>query len=205
MITEIQSNKKKQLLEVVSEQAGYFTAKQALKRGYSYRLQHYHKSQGQWQEVDRGVFRLADYPNSPHEDLIRWSLWSRNRQDISQAVVSHESALSVHDLSDVMPTRIHLTVPPTFRKMSPGGCILHRSILKLEEIEKHGGLFVTNPLRTILDVAEGNLSLDHLEKAVRDAIGRGFVMPDHIKNASMSRNAKEKMRIVLENVRKFPF
>jgi len=47
----------------------------------------------------RGLSRLPDYPPGEREDLIRWSLWSHNRQGFSQAVVSHETALAVHELS----------------------------------------------------------------------------------------------------------
>jgi hypothetical protein len=56
-----------------------------------------------------------------HDDLIRLSLWSRDRSDRPQAVASHITALELHHLSDVLPTRIHLTVPRSFRKAAPIG------------------------------------------------------------------------------------
>ena len=83
--------RKNKLFEIASQQAGYFTAKQAVQCGYSYRLQSYHKNQGTWLEVERGIFRLANYPDSPNEDLVRWSLWSFNRDGFSQAVGLRES------------------------------------------------------------------------------------------------------------------
>ncbi len=205
MKTSNYKDKEKLLVEVASDQAGYFTAKQAIKVGYSYRLQHYHKSKGNWVEVDRGVFRLANYPNSDREDFVRWSLWSRNRNDIPQAVISHETALSFYDLGDVMPAKIHLTVPPSFKKKAPGGCVLHVKNLRDDEIEKSQGFFVTKALRTIIDVAEGHLELSHLEKAVRDAVTRGFIMLTNIQNSIMSEETKEKFRIIIDNIKKYPF
>lgn len=197
------SENNRKLFEIASQQGGYFTAKQAVEAGYSYRLHYYHRHQGNWRDVDRGVFRLVDFPNSPYEDLIRWSLWSKNREDIPQAVASHETALSIHELSDVMPGKIHMTVPPKFRKQA-AGCVIHKAILKPEEIEKREGFFVTTPFRTIIDVAEGNISLEQVEKAIRDAFNRGLVRLEDFTKAEMSNEAKQKIRIALENIKKNP-
>jgi predicted transcriptional regulator of viral defense system len=123
-------DRRQKLYTVAESQGGYFSAKQALSCGYSHRLQHYHKGKGHWVEIERGCFRLMNYPSSPNEDFIRWSFWSRNRGDIAQAAVSHESALAFHELGDVVPSKIHLTVPPTFRKKAAGGCVLHRKACK---------------------------------------------------------------------------
>lgn len=197
------SENNRKLFEIASRQGGYFTAKQAVEVGYSYRLHYYHRHKGNWRDVDRGVFRLVDFPDSPHEDLIRWSLWSRNRQDIPQAVASHETALSIHELSDVMPGKIHMTVPPKFRKPS-SGCVIHKAILKPEEIEKREGFFVTTPVRTIMDVAEGTLGLEQVEKAIRDAFNKGLIRLEDFSKINMSKEAKQKIRAALENIKKNP-
>jgi predicted transcriptional regulator of viral defense system len=108
------------LYEVASGQGGYFTSAQALAVGYSYRQQHYHARRGNWRKIERGIYRLRDYPPTEREDLIRLTLWSHNQQGEAQAVVSHATALSVHEMSDVMPANIHLTVPKRgFRKIPP--------------------------------------------------------------------------------------
>jgi len=97
------------LYQTAAAQGGYFTAAQALQVGYAYSQQHYHVSRGNWLKIGHGLFRLYDYPASDREDLIRLSLWSRNREGIPQAIVSHETALAVHEMSDVMSAQIHLT------------------------------------------------------------------------------------------------
>lgn len=204
MSKAIRKDREKAILTVAEDQAGYFTAKQALIAGYSYRLQHYHKTAANWGEISRGLFRLTFYPNFPNEDLIRWSLWSRNREDLPQAVISHETALSVHELGDLMPEKIHLTVPPLFRKKTPPGCILHRSVIPPEQVEQRGGYSVTKPLKTIVDVAEAAISTDRLEQAVRDALHKGMLRIQEIVRYPMSSQAKDRLRIVVENIRKHP-
>jgi len=204
MWTNPTNDREKQLTVVAANTGGYFTAKQALQTGYSYRLQHYHKEQGHWDEIDRGVFRLAQYPNSPHEDLIRWSLWSRDRDDKPQAVVSHETALTVHESGDTMPGKIHLTVPPGFRKDPPGGCVVHYASLGPEVLENRGGFYVTNSIQTIIDVAEGNMSLDYLESAIRDMYTKGLIRFTDFQNVQMSSQAKEKISTVLKNIQATP-
>jgi predicted transcriptional regulator of viral defense system len=163
------------LYQIAASQGGYFTAAQAREAGYTYRQQHYHSSRGNWLRVDRGLFRLRDYPPGEREDLIRWSLWSRDQKGVPQAVVSHDTALTVHDLSDVMPERVHLTVPRGFRKRVPAGCVLHFASLAEEEIEPRPGYSVTTPLRTLIDVAGSALSQEHLDAAVKEALERGLV------------------------------
>jgi predicted transcriptional regulator of viral defense system len=163
------------LYQIAASQGGYFTAAQARAAGYTYRQQHYHWNRGNWMRIDRGLFRLRDFPPGEREDLIRWSLWSRDQKGIPQAVVSHDTALTVHDLSDVMPERVHLTVPRGFRKRVPVGCILHFASLAEEDIETRLGYSVTTPLRTLIDVAGSALSQEHLNTAVKEALERGLV------------------------------
>lgn len=62
-------------------------------------------------------------------------------------------ALSVHELSDIMPARVRLTVPPGFRKKTPPGCILHTANLTPGEVEARAGYQVTTLLHTLLGVA----------------------------------------------------
>ena len=160
---------RRRLLTLVARQSGYFSAAQALEAGYSYPAQRYHANRGNWLRVDRGIYRLPEWPTGPREDLVRWSLWSRGR-----ALVSHETALSVHELGDVDPAHIHLTVPRNFRQKDPN-VVLHRADeMPRRDIEEHEGFRVTTPLRSLLDVAAGELDLDQLAQAIEEALARGM-------------------------------
>jgi predicted transcriptional regulator of viral defense system len=163
------------LRAVAAEQGGYFTAKQALAAGYHYPHLDYHASVGNIERVSHGLYRFADMPRGESDDFVRLTLWSRDRADAPQAVVSHESALSVHDLGELIPNRIHLTVPPKFRKVAPPGVVLHAARLSPDDVEERTGFRVTSPLRTLLDAAAAGVSQEQLDKAVADALSRGLV------------------------------
>ena len=163
------------LARLAQGQGGYFTAKQARSVGYEYPLLVYHVSTGGFERVDHGLYRLSNLPRSEHDDFTRLSLWSRNRDDEPQAVVSHDSALFLHELSELLPSEIHLTVPRGFRKRPPAGCVLHTAQLQDEDLEEREGFRVTTPLRTLLDAAAGGVSREQLDKAVADAVSRGLV------------------------------
>ena len=155
------------LTRVAAAQAGYFTAADALAAGYSYSAQRYHVHRGNWEQVDRALFRLPEWPVGSEEHYVRWFLWSRRR-----AVVSHETALAVYDMSDVNPVWIHLTVPPGFRMKSPG-VVIHVDDLPDDEVRDRGGYRITTPLRTVVDVAAAHLSLDEVAKAIADGERQG--------------------------------
>lgn len=158
------------LFELVSGQSGYFTAKQALEAGYSSRLQHYHTHRGHWLRIDRGIYRLREFPGSRFEDLVRWTLWSGGK-----AVISHDTAADVHELGDIMAGRIHLTVPPEFRKAVPAGVVLHKAWLGVQDLEQGSGFRLTTPLRTLVDLFLAHMETDRLATAIRSALDRGRV------------------------------
>ncbi len=171
------------LFEQADQQGGYFTARQAEQAGYSRRLHSYHAGTGEWLRVHHGVYRLRDYPWAEDEQYVQLSLWSRDGHDIPQAVISHETALRLHDLSDVDSCRIHLTVPPTFRKTAPQGVTLHKQVVPPKDRQLRAGYAVTTPERTLIDVTDSPLSPEHLNSAVREAIARGLVRTHRLVDA----------------------
>src|SRR3990172_11685374 len=109
------------LFAIASAQAGYFTAAQARESGYSSQLLAHHARTGRFLRIARGLYRLRDYPSAPREEIV--AAWLRAGTD---AVVSHESALDLFGLSDVIPNAIHLTVPRARRKLArTAGVVVH--------------------------------------------------------------------------------
>ena len=155
---------------------GYLTAQQAGSIGYDRRHLAYHVAAGNLERVGWGLYRLPGLPCSEYDDLIRWTLWSRDRQGHPQAVVGHESALAVHGLGDVLPSDVHLIVPRTFRKRAPTGCRLHRGEVVGGDVEEREGFGVTNPTRTLLDLASRpGFSTHALRLAAKEAMEQGKV------------------------------
>ena len=148
---------------MASEQGGYFTAAQARTTGYSYQAQAHHVAAGNWLRIDRGLFRLPEWIPEVHDDLIRWTLWSRGR-----AVVSHESALAVHGVGELETARVQLTVPPSF-SMRDAAVGLHFAELPEEDVELRTGFRVTTILRSLIDVAAFSADDDQLGRAIAQA------------------------------------
>ena len=166
------------LFELASGQQGFFTTKQALAAGYAARVHSYHAGTGTWIRECRGIYRLARFPESPEAQYVLWSLWSRNRFEVPQGVFSYQTALSLHELSDINPAKLHLTVPVSFRRNAapPVVLALHHDDVPARDIERRQGFCLTRPLRTIVDlVLEEAESSDHLRQALQQALARGLV------------------------------
>src|SRR5512138_2141872 len=161
------------LFEVASEQEGLFTTAQAAGAGYSPQLLQKHLHGGRIRRVRRGVYRLVHFPPGEHEDLVAVWLWSE-----SAGVFSHETALALHGLSDILPSRVHLTVPAAWsrrRLRVPRGVVLHHADVPKSDRAWVGSLPVTAPLRTLADSAAGGVAPDLVQQARDQAVSRGLV------------------------------
>jgi predicted transcriptional regulator of viral defense system len=160
------------LYTIAAAQEGYFTTKQAATAGYSVPLLCHHVSSGLVAHVRRGIYRLVHFPAGEEEDLVVAWLWSEGK-----GVVSHDTALALHNLSDLLPSHIHLTLPAIWRRRRfrvPPGLRLHCQDVPPFEITWHGAVPVTAPLRTIRDCFLEHLPPDLLAQGVRDGLARGL-------------------------------
>ena len=172
------NERQKELYQIAEAQGGYFTTKQAASLGYASNKRVYHVQVGNWLREHRGIYRLALFPEPDRPDLILWWLWSRDRSDRPAGVYSHQTALSLHELTDVNPSRLDMTVPSSFRRgvPVPGILRLHYKHIADEEREVLFSVPVTNALRTILDVwEEGSLPKAALRQAFQEAMSHGKI------------------------------
>lgn len=191
--------KKDLLFEIADRQQGYFTTKQAVECGYSRTNFHRYLASGEWIKELRGIYRLAHYPITSHPDLVVWSLWSRNIKGERQGVWSHETALDIYELSDVMPAKMHMTVPKRFRKWTniPKNLVLHFDDIPEAEIIAQQGYLVTTPLRTIFNICEdGKLSEDLIVQAIQDALKKGLISRKKLNAMAASKPDSNLMRIL---------
>ena len=177
--------RQKELYQLAESQSGYFTTKQASALGYASNKRIYHVRARNWVREHRGIYRLARFPEPDRPDLILWMLWSRDRSDQPTGVFSHQTALSLHDLTDANPARLDLTVPAGFRRGTPIPKVLrlHRGDVPPEDGEIIFGVPVTNAMRTILDVwTEGSLPRPDLREAFRESTKRGAITKTQVAN-----------------------
>ena len=194
------ANKEKKLIELAISQGGYFTANQALKLGYSYRAQNYYVETKQWLKEDRALYRFSFLPTLKEDELIKACFWSRDKKDIPQAVISHESALLVHQVGEIIPDKISFTVSKLFRKKPPKKYLIYKADLVNKEIEKRDSFKVTNVVKTIIDVTE-SIDPEQLKKIVEDAYKKGLLSQDKIELSTTSSEIKRKLLSIFAEVR----
>lgn len=165
------------LYEVAEAQQGCFTREQAREAGFSDQLLQSHLKSGTIERLHRGIYRLTRFPASgrDQEDLVVVWLWS-----LSAGVLSHETALRLHGLSDALPSRIHLTLPCEWedrRLKPPPGVSLYFGNFGPADCAFVGSVPVTIPARSINDVAGAHGDDGVIDAAIRQAIQRGLATP----------------------------
>ncbi|EKD27390.1 MAG: hypothetical protein ACD_79C00738G0002 [uncultured bacterium] len=173
---------KRKLFDIADAQMGYFTTSQAEEAGFKQSNFNVHIKNKNWKKEYHGIYRLSDYPITDYEDYMVWYLWSRNRAGIPQGVFSNQTALSLYNLSEVNPSKIHLTVPENFRRSGeiPNILILYKQNIKEGDKKQFCGFQITTPLKTILDVIEqGALSNEFIHQAIVQADKRGLILKKH--------------------------
>lgn len=160
------------LFGVAQSQAGYLTTKQAARAGYSPQLLAHFKDK-KLERVRRGIYRVIHFPPSDHEDLVVLWLWSEQT-----GVFSHETALALHDLSDVLPSKTHLTLPSMWRRRRfrvPAGLQLHFADIADQDCVSFEAVPATAPLRTLMDCINADLAPNLIGQAIHQARHRGLI------------------------------
>jgi len=161
------------LFEIASEQEGHFSAQQALEAGYSPQLVRKHVVAGRFTRIQRGIYRLVHFPAGDHEELVVVWLWTERA-----GVFSHQTALGLHGLSDVLPAKIHVSVPASWKarrlRVRAGVTVHHADVAKSERAW-FGAIPATSVVRTLADCARDAISPELLRQASNEALARGLV------------------------------
>jgi len=158
-----------QLYNIAENQGGYFSASQAVECGFSWDRLSKNVKSGRFTRVAHGVYRFTQFPYSPYEDLFIAYLRAGPK-----SVISHESALSVYELSDVLPHEIHIIVPRS-SSVRRKGIRQHTNKLKKGEVTSREGLPITTVARTLADVSSSGLAEELIIQAIDEALSRGLV------------------------------
>lgn len=161
------------LYETAAAQEGLFTTKQAADARYSPQLLVHYVHTGKTVRVRRGIYQLVHFPAGEHEELVAAWLWSEQA-----GVVSHQSALALHGLSDALPAHVHLTLPTAWgrrRFRVPADVVLHHADVPPHDRTWFGAVPTTNPRRSLSDCAREGLSPELLRQAAHQALRRGLV------------------------------
>jgi len=172
------------LFETAAAQEGLFTTGQASEAGYSSQLLVHYLQTGRALRVRRGIYRLVHFPAGEHEGLVAAWLWSE-----LTGVVSHQTALALHGLSDALPARIHLTLPAEWRRRRfrvPADVVLHHADVPPGDRAWFGAVPMTNPRRSLNDCAREGLSPELLRQAAEQALRRGLVTKKELRDVEVA-------------------
>jgi predicted transcriptional regulator of viral defense system len=173
--------------ELATAHGGYFTTAEASQAGIGYRKLSYHVASGALKRVIHGVYRLIDYPASPHGDMIAVALWAG-----PGSVISHESALVVYGLASAMPAAIHLTAPASFQGRREGVRIHHEE-LGHDERRLWDDVPVTTVERTLIDITRSS-DRSLVRDAVTESLERGLTTRKRLAHAISGREDRARIR-----------
>lgn len=159
--------KQSDLYELAQDQQGYFTTQQAKSVGYTALSLHHYAQKGVFEAIQYGIYRFIQFPPSEDEDLMIAWLWSKK-----EGVFSHDTALSKHDISDVFPSQIHISLPTNHskRRIVPEGILVYFADIPKKDIQWYGDVPITKPRRTILDMSKVNTDCNIIEQAITNGI-----------------------------------
>ncbi len=157
------------LYKIAESQSGYFTTAQAESAGYSLQALFSLKKHNKFNHIAHSIYRINHYPFFENEDIMVAVLKSG-----PQAVVSHNTALAVYQLSDIMPAAIHLTIPKNRFRGHPE-IRYHISKITPQEITSFNGLPITTVERTITDGIRSGIEPTLIRQAIDQAIRRGMI------------------------------
>lgn len=166
-----------ELLPLAEQNDGLVTATQARALGIADSVLARLTQRGKLERVARGVYRIPYFPADRLSQYREAVLWARASQGPQQVALSHETALGVYGISDVNPSRVHLTVPKNarLRRRRPKWIVLHRGDLPASEVIMQEGLPVTTVAKSVLDVVNATGRLGLARQAVKDARKEGYI------------------------------
>lgn len=100
-------------------------------------------------------------------------------------MLSHETSLFLHDLSDALPAKAHMTVPTAMRTRRlrvPDGLVLHHGDLTESDQTWIEVVPVTSARQAIAECIVAHVSPELIEQAVRQARQRGLISGEDSKS-----------------------
>jgi predicted transcriptional regulator of viral defense system len=177
----VPGNVYRRLFELATEQYGYVTADDARELDINPKRLAVLASRGDLEHIAHGLYRFPVIPTTLRDQWMEATLWARRR-----GILSHETALELWELSDVSPSKVHVTVPRALklRRAAPPAYFVHVRDLGAEDTTRHEGIPVVTPRRAILDAIETHVSPHLVEQAIWTARERGLLSREELQKLS---------------------
>lgn len=158
-----------ELAELANDNHGFITPEDARTAGIDPTNLVRMAERGAIERRGNALYRFPLTPSGPLDPYMEATLWPRG----ARAVISHESALELYELSDVHPRRIHLTVPRAYRirRQAPAAYRIHHEDLRPRNIGRLEGIPIVSPEHAIRQAHRAKLgpaliaqAIDHGER-----------------------------------------
>jgi predicted transcriptional regulator of viral defense system len=140
-------------IDFAADQNGFITFDDMRRLGEDPALLRHWVLRKKIRRVGHGIYRFRHIPENPLDKFMLATLWPSGR-----GVLSHDTALELHELCDINPDKIHLAVPPGYRPRRQGGehYVIHHETLGESDVTWHEGIRIVTPeiaIRQALDTA----------------------------------------------------
>src|SRR4029077_10528564 len=159
---------------LAEQQHGVVARRQLLELGLSSQAIQHRLSKGRLHRVERGVYSVG------RPELNRRGRWMAAVLACgSRAVLSHRSAAALWGIGTELPNWIEISVPVTSVRKRDRVRVHRRPNLRSSDVTVRDGIPVTNPVRTLIDIAR-RLDPPRLERAINEADRLDLVDPERL-------------------------
>ena len=169
------------LRNLAAEHEGLFTAREAEQAGVARVLVVQLAHRGRLERVGQGLYRFTGWPTTSLQQFHEAVLWPRAHRELKYALVSHDSALELYNLTQLNPGVIHVTLPPKTRisRERPTWLRLHFADVAENDRAWEQGIPIVSVPRAIEDVAPAH-GVDVVHRAVSEARERRLLREDEL-------------------------
>ena len=166
---------------VASEHEGLFTAREAEEAGVARVLVVQLAHRGRLERVAQGLYRFPNWPTTALQQFHEAVLWPHAHRELEYALLSHDSALELYNLTQLNPGAIHVTLPPKTRisRKQPAWLRLHFADVTENDRAWEQGVPVVSIPRALEDIGPIH-GTDVVHRAVSEARERRLLREDEL-------------------------
>lgn len=182
----MESDREFQWLSLLQAQSGVISRQQARDAGWTDEAIERRIRSGSWQRLERGTY--ATFSGVPSREAKLWAVVLRAGPG---AVLSHQTAAEIHQLTDKPASKVHISVPV---QRNPGrlgpirGVVIHRRRGLVAEWQPPWQLPRTSVEDTVLDLVGAARSFDDAYGWISAAVGRRLTTPGMLGKALSARS-----------------
>jgi predicted transcriptional regulator of viral defense system len=173
-----------QLLERALDQHGLLTPEDAQAIGANDSALRLMVHRGTLERIGFGIYRVpqlaGDRLAQYQEALLRIR---------SEGALTHDTALDLHDLCDINPAKVHVTLAPStrLRRRQPDWLVVHRGRLDESDLTWLEGLRIATPGRAILDGIATHIGDRFVDQALDTGRVRGLLGTTDLRRIEIAR------------------